>query len=272
MRALAVLHPFPSLVNAVVVAVLASVAGADAVAALQLGLAMLGWQFAIGAVNDWVDVARDAIVKPRKPIPARLLARETALRLGIGCAVVGTLAALPFGLATLAFGLGVLGAGLAYDLVLRRGPWGWIGYSVAFPLIPTFAWHGATGALPPRAELLLPIAALAGPTLQLANGLVDLEHDRATGLPGLAPSLGRHRALGVLVALLLVVHGAAWITLLRTGAPPWALGVTACASAAALLGAGLSAQAAPQRRELGWKVQALAIGLLAIGWLSAAIL
>ena len=48
---LALLHPFPSALNALLVAVLASVAGASSVTAVTLAVAMAGFQVAIGALR-----------------------------------------------------------------------------------------------------------------------------------------------------------------------------------------------------------------------------
>ena len=41
----------------------------------------------------------------------------------------------------------------------------------------------------------MPVAALAGPALQLSNGLIDLETDGAAGLRTLAVELGRRGSL-----------------------------------------------------------------------------
>ena len=88
---LALVHPFPSALNATLVFALVLVAGGAMAAALVLGLAMLGLQFSIGAANDWFDVELDALTKPAKPIPAgRVCAPSSALQwpwraVGEGC-------------------------------------------------------------------------------------------------------------------------------------------------------------------------------------------
>ena len=247
------------------------VAGGGPARAVALGLAMLGIQFSIGAVNDLFDEDVDRRTKPHKPIPQGAISRRATGVLalfssGAGLAISGT-----FGPPVLALALGMYGAGLAYDALLKPTPWGWLAYAVAFPLLPLYAWMGAGAGVPPRAELLLPVAALAGPTLALANGIVDLERDRAAGVSGPAVVMGRQRTLGALTALQLIVHTIAWASLVSSpvadGAP--ALGLVAAATVLVVVGLRWSASASPARRERGWEVQAVAIALLGTGWLVA---
>lgn len=273
MRAVALLHPFPSLLNALMVSVLALVAGGSAGLALLLGVGMFLIQASIGAVNDVVDTTADALVKPFKPIPAGLVARRMAAVVGAIAAVAGIgLSLLAGGPVVAGLGLAVLGAGLAYDLALKPTPYAGLCYAVAFMSVPVYGWWGATGQLPPRPELLLPVAALAGPTLQLANGLVDLDGDRITGLWGPAGRLGRGRALTVLGILQAAIHGIAWISLLGGGSVPRiALVAVGAATLLATAGWWLSTGRDGVRRERGWQAQAASIALLGAGWLVAAV-
>lgn len=262
-------HPFPSALNALVVLLLALLAGGSPAVAALLGLGMLGLQFSIGAFNDACDVDLDALSKPAKPIPAGLVTRAEALRAAALFGGGGLVVAAALGPTVLLLAALMLAAGLAYDGWLRRGPWGWTALAFALPLLPVYAWHGATGELPPRAELLLPVAALAGPLLQVANGIVDLEADARAGVVGLAGRLGHARALVVVAALSLVIHGLAWITVASPGAALLTVGALALAGLASASGVLFSASSAPGRREWGWRAQATGIGLLAVGWLSA---
>ncbi len=270
-RALAVLHPFPSLLNAALVAVLVIVAGGSATMAVTLGVAMLGFQISIGSVNDLVDEAVDARAKPHKPIPAGLVTRRTAAAFAIAGGMAGTGLSAVYGPIILALGLGMYGCGLAYDLFLKPTVFAALCWAVAFPLLPLYAWIAATGDFPPHATLLLPVAALAGPTLQLANGIVDLERDQAAGLAGPVVRLGRTRTLALLILLELVIHGFAWATLVAEGGVPGISFVAVgAASACAAFGLWLSAAQQPDLRERGWQAQATAIVLLGAGWLMAA--
>lgn len=270
LAAIRLVHPFPSALNALLVLGLASLAGAAPPAALTLALAMLLLQFSIGAANDYFDVETDARAKPAKPIPRGLVSRRTALGLAGACGLLALGLAGSVGLAVLVLAAIMLAAGLVYDALLKPTAWGWACFAVAFPLLPVYAWWGAAGQLPPRAELLLPLAALAGPALQLANGLVDLERDRLAGLATLPVRLGRRRSLLAMGVLLCVIHGLAWLTLVagQGGGLPSVL-LVGTASLLAAVGLGLSSSLSPPRRETGWQAQAVAVALLALGWLAA---
>jgi 4-hydroxybenzoate polyprenyltransferase len=271
-RAVAVVHPFPSLLNALLVAALVMVASGGLVHAVELGLAMFGLQASIGAVNDLFDEDVDARTKPAKPIPHGLIGRHATAGIAIAAGALGLAVSAAFGILVLALAAGMYGAGLAYDAFLKRTAWGWLAYAVAFPMLPLYAWLGAGAGLPPRPELLLPVAALAGPTLALANGIVDLERDRVAGVRGPAVVLGRDRTLAVLGVLQVLVFTTAWGSLLTGPSPgPAAVAVVTVATGLVVAGVGLSASQSPSRRERGWEAQAVAIALLGGGWLVAAL-
>lgn len=273
LRAIALIHPFPSLLNALMVAALASLAGGATMLAVLLGLGMLCIQASIGAVNDVVDAPVDAVVKPSKPIPAGLVSPSSAALVGVTAGLVGLGLSLIFGGPVVAgLGLAVLAAGLAYDLALKRTPYAGLCYAVAFMAVPVYGWWGAAGSLPPRPELLLPIAALAGPTLQLANGLVDFEADRRMGLRGPVVRLGRGRALALLGMLQVIIHMIAWLSLVGgEPVPVGALALVALGSILALVGWSLSDGHEAERRERGWQAQAGSIVMLGAGWLGAVV-
>lgn len=265
-----VVHPFPSLLNAALVLGLALVAGGSLRVATGLGLSMLGIQFAIGAFNDYFDVDLDEVAKPDKPIPSGLVARPTAAVIGTIAGGGGLLMAAAFGAPELLLAVAMLTAGIAYDVILKRGPLGWVCLAVALPLLPVFAWFGAAGVMPPRAELLLPLAALAGPALQLANGLVDLDRDRAVGVRGLPAWLGRGASLAVMAVLQSAIHAVAWLALLLgEPVPPDILLLVVAAGGLTLTGLVLSTSPRASYREWGWRAQAGGLALLALAWLAA---
>ena len=269
-RALAIVHPFPSLLNALLVLALSLVAGGSGRVAAGLALAMLGLQFSIGALNDFFDVDLDEVAKPGKPIPSRIVSRRAAGLIGLVAGGGGLLVAAVYGVPELLLALAMLTAGIAYDAILKRGPFGWVCFAVAFPLLPVFAWFGTAGTLPPRPELLLPLAAVAGPALQLANGLVDLERDRASGVRGLPVWLGRSGSLVLMAVLQSAIHAIAWLTLLLgEPAPLEILSLVLAAGVVTLSGLALSASSDPSMREWGWRAQAAGLALLAIAWLAA---
>jgi 4-hydroxybenzoate polyprenyltransferase len=267
-RALRLVHPFPSLVNSALVLGLALLAGGGYTRATLLATGMLGLQFCIGTVNDLFDERVDKDTKPWKPIAAGIVTRRTgwavALAAGGGGLVLATVAT---GGATLAMAAAMLACGLLYDARLKPTAWAFLCFSVAFVILPVYAWFGASGQMPPRSEFLLPLAALAGPLIQLSNGLADLERDAAAGLPTLARRLGRRSSLLVIALLLAVIHGLAWLTLASSRATGFVPVVAA--TLLGLLGLGLSASPRPALREIGWMIQACAIALLGLGWVSA---
>jgi len=135
-------------------------------------------------------------------------------------------------------------------------------------VLPVYAWYGSAGTLPPLSQFLLPLAAVAGPALQLSNVLVDLERDREGGIATLATRLGRRRSLISVAVLLIVIYAVAWWTLIGSGSQLSQLAV-AGATALAILGLALSASERVSWRAAGWTAQAAAIALLAFGWLGA---
>lgn len=269
---LRLVHPFPSVLNALLVFGIAVVAGGALEIAAQLAFSMLGIQFCIGAVNDLFDEQLDAQSKPFKPIPAGLVSRRTAWIVAWAAGAVGLLLAVliaPPDLLPLAMAATMLGAGLVYDVRLKRTAFGWICFAVAFPILPVFAWYGATGTLPPRWEVLIPVAALAGPALQLSNGLIDIETDAAAGVRTFAVALGRRRSLVAMAILLVVIHLLAWLTL-PAEAPAIVPVLSGISGALALGGLVASAQSEQIMREIGWTAQASSIAVLALSWLLAA--
>lgn len=266
-RTLPLLHPLPSLINAALVVALATVAGAQASLALVLGLAMLGFQTSIGALNDLVDVDRDRLTRPDKPIPAGLATTPQAWAVtlvggGLGLAVSAALGPL-----VLLTGLAGYGCGLAYDLWLRQTGWGWLCFVAAFPLLLAWTWLAAAGSLPPGWPILLPLAALAGPTLHLANSLVDLERDERSGTPSLATRLGPRRGRLSLATLTLGLYGLAWMGLAATVDPGRVtIALAVGATSAAVVGVALSWRLRTGLREVGWILQAGALATLAVAW------
>jgi 4-hydroxybenzoate polyprenyltransferase len=268
LRALRVVHPFPSFVNAALVLALALIADGGPIRAVALSGAMLLLQFAIGIANDIADRDLDRATKPWKPVASGAVSLGAA-SIGLAAVVAGGLVtAVAFGPLVAALWLAMLACGLAYDFRLKPTPWAWVCYALAFALLPIYAWEGAAGSMPPRAEFLIPVAALAGPALQIANGLIDLETDARAGLPTLVTRLGRRPALILMGTLLALIYAAAWGSLAVNGPASSRLAVAA-ATALAALSVGLSAWDSPRARAGGWTGQVLAIALLATGWLAA---
>ena len=268
LRRLRVVHPFPSVLNSVLVLGLCLVAGATAETAALLTIGMLGIQLCIGTVNDLVDQGLDARTKTWKPIPAGLVSVRSARAVALFTGALGLIAPMFVSPAVALMAALMLGCGIVYDVWLKPTPWAWACFSIAFAVLPLYAWYGSVGTVPPLSQFLLPLAALAGPALQLSNGLVDLERDQAGGISTLATRLGRRKALIAIAILLLVIYAVAWRTLVGGGLPISQLAV-AFATVLAIGGFVLSAAGRPSLRAAGWTAQAVAIALLAFGWLGA---
>jgi 4-hydroxybenzoate polyprenyltransferase len=229
---------------------------------------MTAIQFGIGALNDLADEAPDA-GRPDKPIPSALV--------GAGAAWVVVVVAFALGLGLSAsispavLGVALLGAatGIAYDLWLKGTAWGPVAFAIGVPLLPVYAWLGANGELPPFGAVLIPAAALAGIGLAVGNALVDLERDRDAGTVTPATALGAAAAWRMAAALHVVVIALALSTLLAIGfvAPSGPLVVAGAVSVVS--GLGLARSDAAARRERGWELQAIGVGLIAAGWLWA---
>ena len=241
---------------------------------------MLGMQLSIGAVNDIADVELDRIGKPAKPIPAGMVSIGVARSWAVATGMLGLLLAAPSGLGTAVVWVTALGLGDAYDLWLSRTALSWVPLALALPLVPIFAWLGATGAIPSALLPLIPAAVLAGAALVLGNGLVDVERDDRAGKATLSVRLGRVRAWAVHAALFGIAVAVAFVSAPAAAAlvgPGERAGIFEAARAAGLplgalvVGAGAALLLAnrPEIRERGWELESVGTLMLGVGWLAA---
>jgi len=262
-------HPFPSVLNGLATLALALLAGAGPPVALRLGLAMTAIQFSIGALNDLVDAPRDRGRDPAKPVADGLVRLATARTVAVVAAAIGLGLAAASGPAAVAVAAAGAACGYAYDLRLSRTAWAWLPLAVALPLVPVFAWVGATGTVPGALLVLVPIGMLAGGGLAVGNSLADLEADRAAGAPSVAVRLGRRDAAGLHAAALGAAAALAIVSL-PPGASPGATvvvlagAIVLAVGIVALIRAGRAGRAPVAR--LGWQVEAVGTAVLGIGW------
>jgi 4-hydroxybenzoate polyprenyltransferase len=255
------------------VALVALVAGGEPSIALVLGLSMTLLQFAIGTLNDVVDAPLDAGRRPGKPIPAGIVSPGAA-RAVVVIAAAGGIAlsvAGPPGLVVLA--VAGLAIGFAYDLLAKGTPFSWLPLAAGIPLLPVYGWYGATGTLPGLFLVVVPVAAIAGTALAIANAIVDADRDAAAGVSSIALAVGVPRAAGLVIVLQAIVAAVAIGTVVSLGSPVgWVLAVV-LAAAVPFIGAVLGAHAVRQPgtalRELAWEIEAVGTGLLAVAWLGA---
>ncbi|MFI5225865.1 MAG: UbiA prenyltransferase family protein [Candidatus Limnocylindrales bacterium] len=265
-------HPFPSILDAIVTGFLAALAGGGVAVVGMLAISMLFLQFSIGAVNDLADAAADGMAKPWKPIPTGVVPARTALVIASACATAGLVLAAVVSPATLVIAALGLGLGFAYDLRLKGTAIGWLPFAVGIPLLPLFAWIGATGTVPPAIVVLSLIAAPAGAALAIANALPDLERDAASGVRTPATTLGRSTAWAVDAILQGLVVAVALVAVVIVGtAPPDILVGAVIFGSIVGIAAGviLSGRPSVAARQRGWELQAVALGGLAAGWVGA---
>lgn len=262
-------HPFPSVLDGVVVGAVAVLAGAATVDALRLGVAMTSLQFGIGATNDIVDAPRDAGHKPGKPIPAGLVGRPTAIAIAAAAFVAGLVLSAVSGPAMLALAAVVIGIGLAYDLVLKGTAWSWVPFAVGIPILPVFGWLGAAGTLPAVFGLLVPVAVAAGAALAIANALADVERDLAAGAASIATALGSRRAWAIQAGLIVASVAVAVASAVLLGASVGQVALVAGAGLVPLVGAALGRGGGADRRERAWQLEAVGFAGLAVAWIWA---
>jgi 4-hydroxybenzoate polyprenyltransferase len=229
---------------------------------------MFGLQASIGSLNDLLDVERDRGRKPGKPLPRGLISVRAARLVVGGGLALGLLLSLAGGPVVLVVAVLGVGTGYAYDLRLKATAWSWLPFAFGLPLLPVYAWLGATGAIPPAFLLLVPLAVLGGAALALANELADDERDRQAGVRTSVGVLGAERAwrlgAGLQAAVSLVAAG----SLVVSGAPIAALGAADGSIAMIIVGLALGRSPKAGTRERGWEVQAIGLGCLALAWLA----
>lgn len=265
-------HPFPSLLNAVAVGVIAILAGGGGSEAVRIGVSMFLLQFSIGAVNDLADRDSDSLTDRPKPIARGLVEPRAATAL-VGLAIVGGLGlAATFGPSVVVVAVAGVGLGNLHNLVTRGTVLAWLPLVLAVPLVPVFGWLAGAGSLPPGLVILVPAAGLAGAALAIANTLADLERDRETGRVTLATRLGsrtgwRVGAILWAVTITIAIGGLAAIEAL--GGSREAVGLVLAGAAIIATGTFLALGGGPSRRQKAWEVQAIGAAVLGAGWIAA---
>ena len=193
-----VIHPFPTLLNVAATAGLAFVAAGspDASRFLRMLAVMLLIQSCIGIVNDIFDRELDAAAKPWKPLPSGAVPLAVARWLAWLTAVAAALIGVTLGPASLALAALGLACGLSYDAGLKRTPLSALPFMVAIPTLPAWVWV-TLDEWEPVLWWILPLGALIGLSIHLANTLPDIDEDRAFGVRGLAHRLGREGSMVV---------------------------------------------------------------------------
>ncbi len=115
----------------------------------------------------------------------------------------------------------------------------------------------------------MPIAALGGAALAVANALADLDRDLRAGVATVATSLGPRVARRVGAGLqVLVAAGALGSATLLGGSPAW-IAIGSGGAAVIAGGVALGWRDGLLARQRAWELQALGLGVLAVGWAGA---
>jgi len=146
-------------------------------------------QFSIGILNDYCDRKLDAAGGKNKPIVRGLVRPNEALLAGLLMIVVMLAILLPLSFFALLAATGYLVLGQIYNLGLKSTPLSGILFALAMPLLPLYAFAGV-GRIPSMVIWFLPIGALLGVALNLANALPDVEEDAASKANTLAVVIG----------------------------------------------------------------------------------
>jgi len=271
--ALRIIHPFPTLLNVAATAGLAFVAAhgsPDASDLARMMLVMFFAQSAIGVTNDLFDRDLDAYAKPWKPLIAGAVRPATAIGLALG--LIGAAAVVAVTLGAASFALAMLGmtCGLAYDVRLKRSLFSAVPFMIAIPTLPIWVWV-TLGEWEAALWWLLPLGALIGLALHLANTLPDIDDDARHGVRGLAHRLGAVGSTAIgwsSFALALAISVALVPALdydLRVYAPAATFGAACLAGSIALFALRRDGFAL----QVGFGAIGIGSAVMAVGWLAA---
>jgi 4-hydroxybenzoate polyprenyltransferase len=268
-----IVHPFPTVLNALAcfsLAIVASASRPDWVLALRMAATMLLIQSAIGASNDYCDRDLDALSKPGKPIVAGVVSPRAALVVAGAAAGLAAALAATLGPRSWLLAMAGLGLGLLYNVRLKRTVLSALPYLVALPLLPVWVW-ATVGAGASGIVWLLPLGALAGLALHLTNALADFDGDRVGGASGLAQRLGQWRALLIAwasMALALVLM--AVLAPLATARPSRVLAGAGAGLVLLLAAMAISAaRSSPSALRIAFGLLGVATAVCGLAWLAS---
>ncbi len=266
-------HPGPVLLHMMAVTVFALVAvwpHVDWRTLLLVVAAHTAMQLSIAVLNDYCDRQRDALSKKNKPIVQGLVRPQEALISAVLLMLVMVLLLLPLNPLVLPISFLYLACMQGYNLGLKITPLSGVIFALAFPLIPVYALIGM-GYFMPFMLWQVPVTALLGVTIHLANALPDIEEDAASHARTLAVALGvrgSFQVCFVLILLVIILIGALKITGL-VSAQSWILLPTLIFTCLAniTLYTFIDPQKSPQTRTIYFYLIVLICLMLAGGWL-----
>lgn len=216
-------HIGPTIAVTTVAALLAVSTDLETSAAIAVTAAVFAGQLTIGWGNDLVDAARDrAVGRADKPLANGELSRDSVVGCLVvaagACVVLSLLAGWRSGFVHLCVGVA---SGHAYNLGVKRTPWSWLPYALAFGTLP--AVITLAGVTPQWPQMwMLGTGAALGVGAHFLNTLPDFDDDATTGVRGLPHRLGATPTR--VVGTLLLVAGSV-VAVLGPAGPPatWTL-------------------------------------------------
>jgi 4-hydroxybenzoate polyprenyltransferase len=270
-------HPLPVLFHIIAVALLALLAAWPHIDWNIIGLivaAHAAMQLSIAVLNDYCDRQADEVSKKDKPIPRGLVHPREALSTGLLLIVIMVLLLLPLNPLALLVSFLYLALGQSYNFRLKSTPLSGIVFALAIPLIPIYAFVAA-GHILPVIFWLLPVAALLGIALNLANSLPDVEDDAANNARTLAVVLGVKRSfVASSICILLSIVLVAILTITQLVPAREALIGPTLFCSILLVGFLLfffGPEPPERRRKLHFYLVVLLCLILGVGWLLATI-
>ena len=272
------MHPLPGGMYTVAVAtfgVLASLARHRVPGLLDMLLisaGTFGTQAAIGATNDFCDLALDTASGRNKPLVRGLIRPRTALAASVAGTTLALFCGIALGWLPLVLLLSIESLGIAYDVHFKSTPVSGLLYALYFPLNPLLAWS-VFGHWQPFLPWLLPLGAALGIAINFSNSLADLEEDTRMGVRGL-PHLFRQRtgravAWGIPLVCVLVI----WLLDVGQWVPARfssLLVASVCCVASTVAAATLvTLRPAQQTLRTAFLIQAAGIVLMAGGWIAS---
>ena len=197
-------HPGPTLVVTAAITGLALSLGRGPIGGLAVLLAVLSGQLSVGWANDAYDSERDRQSQRwDKPVVRGWVSERTLwVAAGTAAAACVPLSLLAGGVIGGTAHIVAVASAWSYDLWLKTTPWSFVPYMVSFGLFVPFLTYGLTPPQPP-ATWAVGTLSLLGLGAHLANGIPDIDSDRATDSDGLVGRLGRRWSANLAVVALL---------------------------------------------------------------------
>ena len=196
-------------------AVLCYLLGVTSDKTLVVVAAVLCGQVSVGWSNDYIDSKVDKqLARADKPVVRDQLDPQI-LRLPIIVALIllVPLSFLAAGFIGGAAHLLAVASAWVYNLFLSRTIWSWVPYALSFSLLVIFLFQAASTTFWPTPLFLL-FASLVGVIAHLLNALPDIDRDVASGVGGLAVSLGKRASWWLTTVLTLISLGVLWLVVL----------------------------------------------------------